>query len=123
MHYFQVKGVVCDNHPANVAAYKSMKSSYSSSRENLHINFNEQKIFLFFDTVHILKNVRNNLLNNKRFLFPDFLFNGFEEDIHVPGGEVSWRLLHEVHDKDSLCKANLRKAPKLNAKVLNEFLN
>ena len=31
------------------------------------------KIYMFFDSVHLIKNIRKNLLNRKRFLFPAFL--------------------------------------------------
>ena len=109
-----------DNHAANVSAFKKMKSLHGQSPDDLHIEYHGQKIYLFYDTVHLLKNIRNNLLSSKVFLFPKFQFKGFDEDISVPGGEVSWRLLHDVHEKDSLCKANLRKAPRLNVKVLHE---
>ena len=112
-----MKAVVCDNHSSNVSAFRSMKEFYSSSPDDLSIYYTDQKIYLFFDTVHLLKNVRNNLLNNKRFLFPEFHFSGFQEEVKVPGGEVSWRLLHDVHEMDSMCQAHWRKAHKLNAKV------
>ena len=40
------------------------------------------KIYLFFDSVHLMKNIRNNLLNNKMFLFPAFSFSGFYDQIN-----------------------------------------
>ena len=66
-----------------------------------------------------MKNIRNNLLNRKRFLFPTFNFTGFYDPISVSGGEISWRLLHEVYEKDQKLEANLRAAPELSAKVLH----
>ena len=33
------------------------------------------KTYLFFDTVHLVKNIRNNLLNARKFVFPPFGFN------------------------------------------------
>ena len=66
-----------------------------------------------FDSVHLIKNVRNNLLNHERFIFPPFEYDGFTNCINVTGGEISWDLLHKVNDKDIELSANLRKAPKL----------
>ena len=57
-------------------------------------------IFLFFDPVHLLKNVHNNLFNSQRFIFPLFKFDQFFDPIDVTGVEISWILLHEVYDKD-----------------------
>ena len=36
---------------------------------------NNTKTYLFFDNVHLMKNVRNNLFNAKKFVFPSFTFN------------------------------------------------
>ena len=77
----------------------------------------QEPVYLFFDAVHLIKNVRNNLLGKKRLIFPPFSFNGFQEKLDVPGGEISWKLLHDVHDIDKSMSANLKKAPKLNSKV------
>ena len=72
-----------------------------------------------FDSVHLIKNIRNNLVNHKRFIFPPFQFDGFTDCIKVTGGEISWGLLHRIHEKDEELSANLRKAPKLNYKTLH----
>ena len=65
------------------------------------------KIYLFFDSVH--------LLNNKIFLFPAFNFNAFLDPIKCEGDETSWKLLHDVYEMDEKLGSNLRKAPKLSA--------
>ena len=58
-------------------------------------------MYLFHDTVHLVKNIRNNLLDKKSFLLTGFdFFFGFEQDVIMSGGELSWRLLHDVHDAD-----------------------
>ena len=67
--------------------------------------------------VHLVKIIRNNLLGNKWFLFPGFDFFGFEQDVTMPDGELSWRLLHDVRDAVGRGSSNLRKAHKLNAQV------
>ena len=116
---FNVRGIACDNHPSNVSAYKKLFSSHGNSEDNLFITLNGKKIYLFFDTVHLMKNIRNNLLNRKRFLFPQFSFHGLYDSVNVSGGEISWRMLHEVYEKDQNLQANLKTAPKLNASVLH----
>ena len=74
---FNVRAVVADNHSSNVSAYNHLLVKY----ENVHVNLsikhpdNESSIFLFFDNVHLVKNLRNNLINAKKFVFPSFSFN------------------------------------------------
>ena len=97
---FNVRGTVCDNHSTNVLAYKSLLLEHGQNCDDLFIMLNGRKIYLFYDTVHLIKNVRNNLLNRKRFLFPEFHFSDLYDDVHVTGGEISWRLFHEVYEKD-----------------------
>ena len=116
---FNVRGVVCDDHPTNVSAYKKLLTDFGNSTDDLFITINAKKIYLFFDTVHLVKNIRNNLLNRKRFLFPEFSFGDFYDNIKVKGGEVSWRILHQVYEKDSSLQAHLKAAPMLSAKVLH----
>ena len=74
---------------------------------------------MLHDAVHLIKNVRNNLLNYKRFIFPAFEYNGFQGPISFKGGQVSWKLFHNVFEKDNLLEANLRKAPKITHTVLH----
>ena len=56
----------------------------------------QNKICLCYDSVHLLKNIRNNLLNGKRFIFSEFTFNGKTFSVHVPAGEISWGLLNAL---------------------------
>lgn len=116
---FTVRGVVCDDHSSNVSAYKKLHSLFNANQKELYVKINGKKIYLFFDTVHLMKNLRNNLLNRKRFLFPAFSFTYFKDTITFEGGEISWRLLHEVHEKDEQLQSHLRAAPQLTAKVLH----
>jgi len=75
--------------------------------------------FLFFDSVHLLKNIRNNLLNSKNFVFPAFSFSINDVSISSEDGYITWRNIHEIHDLDSHLKANLHKAPKLTYQSLH----
>ena len=88
---------------------------YAADPTDIFINYPsiEKKIYLFYDSVHLVKNIRNNLLNGKRFIFPEFKFNSSTFSIFVPAGEISWRLLNDVYDRDQKLEGNLRKAPKL----------
>ena len=66
------------------------------------------KTFTFFDIIHLINNTRNNLLNQKKFVFPfpEFVFPSFQYDfvhllyIDVPEGFISWRIFHEVYERD-----------------------
>ena len=66
-----------------------------------------------------MKNIPNNLLNYKRFIFPSFKFDGFKDPINILGGEIKWKFFHEVYEKDVVLETNLIKAPKLTMKVLH----
>ena len=116
---FKVRGIVCDDHSSNVSAFKKLLATYGSSDDDLAIEYNDQKVYLFFDVVHLMKNIRNNLLNRKRFLFPPFSFSEFYDEVKDAGGEVSWHVLHQVYERDQKLQANMRAAPKLCLKVLH----
>lgn len=120
---FYVRAVITDNHPSNVSAFADLKKSYSpnKSTDDRYINHSSHeslKIYLFYDSVHILKNIRNNLLNSKRFIFPYFFYDG-NFQFKIESGEINWALLHSVHDKDKSLESNLRKASKLTYETLH----
>ena len=108
---FSVRAIVSDNHSTNVLTYKLLLKE-SSHLDHLFIQYNYQKIYLLHDTEYLIKNVTNNLLNYKRFIFPAFEYDGFEDPVSFKGGQTSWKLYHDVFEKDSLLEANLRKALK-----------
>ena len=117
---FKVRGVVCDDHSSNVSAFKKLFAIYGPSDDDLAIEYNNQKVYLFFDVVHLMKNIRNNLLNRKRFLFPSFSLSEFYDAVKVSGGEVSRHALHRVYERDQKLQANnMRANPKLCLKVLH----
>ena len=66
-----------------------------------------------------MKNIQNNLFNSRRFIFPHFNFDEFYESINLDAGEITWKLLHDVYDKDENLPGNLRKAYKLTYKSLD----
>lgn len=114
----QVRAVISDNHTTNVAAFKELWKKYGKiEQENAirHPTNKELKIYLFYDAVHLMKNIRNNLLNTKRFIFPSFK----SSFINIPSGEITWKLIHDVYDRDKNLQAHLRKAHKLTFKALH----
>lgn len=118
---FNVRTIIADNHSTNVNAYDAlMKDHGVDTATNAIIHPSSgRKIYLMFDTVHLIKNVRNNLLHNKRFIFPKFHFDGFHDDVNVTAGEVRWKNLHDVYEHDQLLDANLKLAPKLSYRALH----
>ena len=82
-----------------------------------------RKVYFSFDTVHLIKNVRNNLLNYKQFLFPSFTFIGFKDSIKITGGELKWKMLHDVFERNAQLDGNWKKAPKLTMKVFHPGSN
>ena len=69
-----------DNHPSNVPALLEITSNYAKEG-------NDKPINLFYDPVYLIKNVRNNLLERKRFLFPPFVCTDLFDEVRVAGGE------------------------------------
>ena len=71
---FNVRAVVSDNHSTNIISDRHLKGIYPCT---LHYNaitnpFNPEKhIYLIYDTVHLIKNIRNNLLATKCFQIPE----------------------------------------------------
>ena len=85
-----------DNYSANVLAYKLLLKEFGHLDDNLFKEHDYQKIYLLRDAVHLIENVRNSLLNYKRFIFPAFEYDGFEDPISVKGGQMYWKLFHNV---------------------------
>ena len=98
---FNVRAVVTDNHSCNVSAFSKLKKSYNSV-DSFSIKHPESKTktYLFFDNVHLLKNIRNNLLNNRKFVFPSFSFSVGQTSIGCGGGYIAWADLNTVYEKD-----------------------
>ena len=115
---FNVRAVVTDNHSANVNAFSNLQTKYGASCYYIeHEKNNNRRTYLFYDNVHLLKNIRNNLLNVKKYVFPTFESKIGEETFSCPAGYISWSDLHRVYDKDKELQGNLRKARKLPYKL------
>ena len=116
---FNVRAIITDNHATNVSAFKILRLKFGEQDNEIYFTFMGHRVYNLYDSVHLLKNIRNNLLNSKRFVFPPFDFIEFDDIIHVEAGEISWSLLHNVYEKDELLPANLKKAFKLSAQTLH----
>ena len=56
----------------------------------------------FFDSAYLLKIIRNNLCNSRRFILPVFKFDKFDDPISLEGDEITLRFFHDVFDKDEI---------------------
>ena len=111
---FNVKACFYDNHPTNVFAYRKLFALYGKDDDGLRIYIEDKPTHLFYDVVHLIKNIINNLLHHKRLIFPPFSSNHLgDKPVEVKDGQISWSLLHKVREKVMECQANLRAAPKL----------
>ncbi len=121
---FNVRGIVADNHSSNVSAFNILISKFDSDASRLFIHHpeNESRSYIFFDNVHLLKNIRNNLFNVKKFVFPKFEFKIRDEIVaSSPDGYISWADLHSIYDIDSKLPSNLRKANKLTYRAMHPW--
>ena len=119
---FIIRAVVCDNHSTNVSAYKHLKVLYPcSTRQNAISNPSnpEKYTYLIFDSVHLIKNIRNNLLANKFFQVPPLELKLMDVVINIPPGTIRWSTFHRVHEKDLAIKCPVKKAPKISYQVLH----
>ena len=118
-----VKLSVCDIHPNNVSAYRKLIALYEKDEEGLRIYIADKLIYLFYDAAHLIKNIRNNLFDQKRLIFHPLSSNhqGYKA-VEVKRGEISCSLLHivgeKIGEKDMECQANLRPVPKLQTNVV-----
>ena len=119
------RAVVTDNHSPNVNAFNCLLYTYGINDPKLFIQHpdNNTKTYLFFDNVHLMKNVRNNLFNAKKFVCPSFTFDVQGVVINSPDGYISWSDLYSIYDQDSKLPANLRKANKLTYRAIHSGNN
>ena len=67
---FKVRAIVTNNHFANVNASEALRTRFSA-KSDLYIKHSEDETvtYLFFDNVHLIKNIRNYMLNAKKLVF------------------------------------------------------
>ena len=99
---FCVRGIVTDNHASNVHAFSSLTAIFNSDSHQYinHTGNFGKKTYLFYDTVHIMKNIRNSLLNGKKFVFLEFIYNdGLNIGINFPAGFIQWKDFCDIYGK------------------------
>ena len=115
-----MRAVVSDNHSTNVSAFNFLRKRFNSESPLYFTNpADDTKTYLFFDNVHLIKNIQNNLLNGKKFVFPSFNFDSGNIKVDCPDGYIAWSDLHKLYERDSKLKGNLRKAHKLSYRALH----
>ena len=95
-----------------------------SLRDNAITNqFNPEKhIYLIFDTVHFIKNIRNNLLVTKCFQIlglATFLMDVAINKILLLDLFIGPWIFHRVYEKDLALECHVRKAPKISYQAVH----
>ena len=109
---FNIVAVISNNHSTNMSAFNILIKKYPHTRKDIR-NINHPS------------NINNGwkiyeiTFNSRRCIFPQFNFNEFYDSIHLDAGEITWKLLHNVYDKDENPPGNLKKAYKLTYKSLH----
>ena len=87
---FCVRGLVADNHSSNVNAFTSLKDLFHSESKLFfeHSANPGKRTYIFFDIVHLIKNIRSKLLNAKKFVVPEFSTNQGNIQLHCPQGYI-----------------------------------
>ena len=119
---FRIRAIVSDNHSTNVNAYTRLLMNYKVQDKDYKIinpYLPDEYIYLLFDTCHLIKNIRNNLVANKFFDIPSFHFSSVNINISFQSGFVRWSHFHTIHEKDLSLSAHLRAANKINYYVLH----
>ena len=118
---FKIRGLVTDNHSTNVAAFNILLNENDGDKKKQYFCLPnaDHRTYIFFDSVHLVKNIRNNLLNEKKFVFPEFNFTVCGLHISSSSGYINWHDLNRIHERDQKLQACLRKAPKLSHKCLH----
>ena len=80
-----------------------------SAERDLYIKHSENETitYLFFDNVHLIKNIRDNMLNAKKLVFPSFSFNINKDVIESSSGYIAWSDLKLIYDEDCKLSDNL----------------
>ena len=94
---FRLRAVITDNHTSNVSAFRILISKYKVDHRDYVITLPStssplqapQNVYLLFDSVHLIKNVRNNLAKSRGFAIPSFQYSICDRPEFVVEGYVS----------------------------------
>ena len=98
-----VQRIVTENHLSNVNVFSALIKIFNSAL-NYYIKYqkNSCKTYLFYDTVHLPKIIRKNLLSNNKLVFLELHIK-----IISPASYIRWGDLY-IFEKDKELKSNLR---------------
>ena len=69
-------GIMSDNYAANVSPFNILLQEYAHKDARFIVHPQSScKKHLFFDNVHLVKNIKNNFLNSQKFVVPAFCFS------------------------------------------------
>ena len=88
-----------------------MIKKYPHTRKYVNIINHPSGVYQLFNLLYLLENIRNNLINSRRFVFPQDEVEKEDEfyyRINLDAGEITWKLLYDVHDKDENLPDNLK---------------
>ena len=54
--------VICDNPTTNVSAFTKLTLQFGEDNESLFINFQSQKVYLFYNNVHLIRKNSNTVV-------------------------------------------------------------
>lgn len=107
---FKIVVIISDNNRINRTLFNNLSRGCETYRTRIT---EDCKTFLTFDSVHIIKTIRNNWLNQKdtekTFLYPSFTN-------HEQKKQAKFSVLREIYKKES--NQLLKTAPKLNFKTV-----
>ena len=116
---FKVISVITDNNAINKKAMSFFSNPPKLSVVYMHPVKSSRPLFFLFDSVHLLKCIRNNWLNqkdsNKYMMFPKFCKNGNHDSQNI--SKAPFTTLQKLHSLES--HSLLKYAYKLTAKALS----
>ena len=118
---FRVIAVITDNNSINRKVLSYFVSPLKLSIVNPHTYNQSRPLFFLFDTVHILKYIRNNWVNikctEKCFALPCFVFDDISMTSTEKRALASFNSLKHLHSAE--CNSLVKFAYKLSYKALN----
>ena len=81
---------ISDNHSTNTSAFNILIKKYPNTRKDVNIINHLSGIYLLFNPLYLLENIRNNLINSRRFVF---LQDEVEKEDEFYAGEIVWKRL------------------------------
>ena len=82
---FKACAVITNDHPSNVNTFTGQHEIFGGDNKTFikHPAYTDfaTKLYLFFDVIHLFKNIKKNRLNQKKFLLLSFQFDLFHDAI------------------------------------------